>query len=142
MYSIPAKTSKGVVTTVGALIGGKVALIVNTASACGFTPQLKGLQELQSSLGPDNFTVVAYPCNQFGAQEPGSNAEIETFCSTRFASTFPIMDKVNVNEPNVDPLWVHLKEKKTGFLGMSSIKWNFTCVRGSRKSLPGHGGPH
>ncbi len=126
MYSIPVTTAKGVVTNVGALIGGKVALIVNTASQCGFTPQLKGLQELQASLGPERFTVIAYPCNQFLGQEPGGNAEIETFCSTRFASTFPIMAKCNVNEPNADPLWTHLKSQKSGLLGFSGIQWNFS----------------
>ncbi len=126
MYSIPATTAKGVATTVGAIIGGKVALIVNTASACGFTPQLAGLQKLHSTLGPERFTVVAYPCNQFGGQEPGSNAEIETFCSAKFKTTFPLMDKCSVNGEKTDPLWAHLKSKKTGFLGIDAIKWNFT----------------
>ena len=102
MYAIPATTAKGLATTVGAIIGGKVSLIVNTASACGFTPQLAGLQRLHETLGPEQFTVVAYPCNQFGAQEPGTNDQIETFCTTRFKTTFPLMDKCDVNGDKAD----------------------------------------
>ena len=121
MYALPCTTSKGVVTTVGAVLGGKVALVVNTASACGFTPQLEGLEALQKAFGPERFTVVAYPCNQFGGQNPESTAETETFCTTRFKTTFPIMDKCEVNGANADPLWTYLKTKKSGLLGFSGM---------------------
>ena len=121
IYSIPVTTAKGEVRQVGDFIQGKVALIVNTASACGFTPQLEGLQALQEKLGPRGFTVLAYPCNQFGQQEPGDNETIASFCSTRFKATFPIMNKTDVNGPNADPLWVHLKSQKGGFLGFDGM---------------------
>jgi len=104
---------------------GQVLLIVNTASACGFTPQYKGLQELHRTLSPRGFAVLGFPCNQFGAQEPGDAKKIEQFCETRFAVTFPMFAKIDVNGANAHPLWDYLKREKSGLLG-SSIKWNFT----------------
>jgi glutathione peroxidase len=104
---------------------GKVLLIVNTASACGFTPQYKGLEALQQSLGARGFSVLGFPCNQFGRQEPGSAAEIGQFCSSNYAVSFPMFDKIDVNGDNAHPLYQYLKGEKSGLLG-SSIKWNFT----------------
>ena len=104
---------------------GKVLLIVNTASACGFTPQYKGLEALQQSFGARGFSVLGFPCNQFGRQEPGSAAEIGQFCSSNYAVSFPMFDKIDVNGDNAHPLYQYLKNEKSGLLG-SSIKWNFT----------------
>lgn len=105
---------------------GSVSLIVNTASKCGFTPQYKGLQELYDALHPRGFNVLAFPCNQFGKQEPGSAEEIKSFCTTRFNVTFPIFEKIDVNGPNAHPLYGFLKSAQPGILGSESIKWNFT----------------
>jgi glutathione peroxidase len=104
---------------------GKVLLIVNTASACGFTPQYKGLEALQQKYGARGFSVLGFPCNQFGRQEPGSSAEIEEFCSSNYAVTFPMFDKIEVNGDSAHPLYQYLRREKTGLLG-SAIKWNFT----------------
>ncbi len=104
---------------------GQVLLIVNTASACGFTPQYKGLEALQQAFGPRGFSVLGFPCNQFGSQEPGDAREIEQFCSTNYAVTFPMFAKIDVNGNNAHPLYQYLKSEKSGLLG-SSIKWNFT----------------
>jgi len=104
---------------------GKVLLIVNTASACGFTPQYKGLEALQQNFGARGFSVLGFPCNQFGRQEPGNAAEIGQFCSSNYAVSFPMFDKIDVNGDNAHPLYQYLKGEKSGLLG-SSIKWNFT----------------
>jgi glutathione peroxidase len=104
---------------------GQVLLIVNTASACGFTPQYKGLEALHQELAPRGFSVLGFPCNQFGAQEPGDAAQIEQFCSSNYAITFPMFAKIDVNGDNAHPLFRYLKNQKAGLLG-SSIKWNFT----------------
>jgi glutathione peroxidase len=104
---------------------GKVLLIVNTASACGFTPQYKGLQALQEAHGPRGFSVLGFPCNQFGRQEPGNAAGIKEFCESNYAVSFPMFDKIDVNGGNAHPLYQHLRQEKSGLLG-SSIKWNFT----------------
>ena len=104
---------------------GKVLLIVNTASACGFTPQYKGLEVLQQKYAARGFSVLGFPCNQFGRQEPGSAAEIGQFCSSNYAVSFPMFDKIDVNGDNAHPLYQYLKNEKSGLLG-SSIKWNFT----------------
>ena len=104
---------------------GKVLLIVNTASACGFTPQYKGLEALQQKYGARGFSVLGFPCNQFGRQEPGSATEIGEFCSSNYAVTFPMFDKVEVNGNNAHPLYQYLRQEKSGLLG-SAIKWNFT----------------
>jgi len=121
IYQIAATTAKGESTTVGSIVSGKVALIVNTASKCGFTPQLEGLTSLQTSYGPKGFTVVAYPCNQFGAQEPGDEASIVEFCSLKYKANYPIMKKVDVNGEAADPLWKYLKAQKGGFLGFDGM---------------------
>jgi len=104
---------------------GQVLLIVNTASACGFTPQYKGLEALFRSLGPRGFSVLGFPCNQFGRQEPGDAKQIEQFCSSEYAITFPMFAKIDVNGSNEHPLFAYLKNAKCGLLG-PSIKWNFT----------------
>ena len=104
---------------------GQVLLIVNTASACGFTPQYKGLEALQRELAPRGFSVLGFPCNQFGAQEPGDAKAIEAFCESKYHVTFPIFAKIDVNGSNAHPLYQYLKNEKSGLLG-ASIKWNFT----------------
>ncbi len=104
---------------------GKVILIVNTASKCGFTSQYQELQQLYEAYGKDNFTVLAFPCNQFLGQEPGNNEEILNFCQLNFGVTFPVFAKIDVKGPNADPLFTYLTAKAPGLLG-SSIKWNFT----------------
>jgi glutathione peroxidase len=104
---------------------GQVLLIVNTASACGFTPQYQGLEALHRSLGPRGFSVLGFPCNQFGGQEPGDAAEIAQFCASNYAVSFPMFAKIDVNGGNAHPLYQYLKGEKSGLLG-ASIKWNFT----------------
>ena len=104
---------------------GKVLLIVNTASACGFTPQYKGLEALHRELAPRGFAVLGFPCNQFGSQEPGDAREIEQFCASNYDVTFPMFAKIDVNGAKAHPLYNYLKAAKSGLLG-SSIKWNFT----------------
>jgi glutathione peroxidase len=105
---------------------GKVLLIVNTASECGFTPQYKGLEALYEKLRARGFEVLGFPCNQFGAQEPGGEAEIATFCERNFGVTFPLFAKIDVNGDAAAPLYRYLKKEKPGLLGTESIKWNFT----------------
>lgn len=105
---------------------GKVLLIVNTASKCGFTPQYKGLEELQNKYGEEKFSIIAFPCNQFGGQEPGSNEDIQEFCSLNFQTSFPIMSKIDVNGADAAPVYDFLKSEKKGLLGSKGIKWNFT----------------
>ena len=105
---------------------GKVLLIVNTASRCGFTPQYEGLEALHREFGAQGFEVLAFPCNQFGAQEPGTDAEIGAFCSTTFDVTFPVFAQIDVNGPAADPLFERLKADAPGVLGSKAIKWNFT----------------
>ncbi|ODV62834.1 peroxiredoxin HYR1 [Ascoidea rubescens DSM 1968] len=104
---------------------GKVVLIVNVASKCGFTPQYKGLQELYQKYNEKGLEIIGFPCNQFGHQEPGTQEEIASFCSTTYGVTFPIMKKVDVNGANADPVYEYLKSKKSGLLGFKGIKWNF-----------------
>lgn len=106
---------------------GKVVLIVNTASKCGFTPQYDSLERLYQDLLPTHpdFTILAFPCNQFGTQEPGSNSEIQDFCRVNFGVTFPVLGKVEVNGDGAEPLWVWLKKEKPGVLGLQRVKWNF-----------------
>ena len=105
---------------------GKVLLIVNTASKCGFTPQFKGLEALYGKLHGKGLEILGFPCNQFGAQEPGSEAEIEQFCELNYGVTFPMFAKVDVNGESASPLYKHLKSAKKGMLGSEGIKWNFT----------------
>ena len=105
---------------------GKVLLIVNTASKCGFTPQYEGLEALWRKYGDRGFEVIAFPCNQFGGQEPGSVDEIAGFCQVNFGLSFPLMGKVDVNGKDAPPLWNWLKAEAPGVLGTKGIKWNFT----------------
>ncbi len=104
----------------------KVVLIVNTASKCGFTPQYEGLEKLHQDYGPRGLVVLGFPCNQFGAQEPGDAAEIASFCSLTYHVSFPMFAKVDVNGDNAHPLYRYLKAEKPGLLGTEGIKWNFT----------------
>ncbi len=104
----------------------KVLLIVNTASGCGFTPQYKGLEALYQKYETDGFTVLGFPCNQFGKQEKGSEQEIASFCELNFGVSFPLFSKIDVNGDNTHPLFKHLKQSAKGLLGSESIKWNFT----------------
>jgi glutathione peroxidase len=107
---------------------GKVVLIVNTASKCGFTPQYAGLETLYKSVREkhgEDFVVLGFPCNQFGGQEPGTDDDIQNFCQVNYGVTFPIMQKTDVNGDNTNPVFAWLKEEKPGLLGLKRIKWNF-----------------
>ncbi|CCT67161.1 probable HYR1-glutathione peroxidase [Fusarium fujikuroi] len=107
---------------------GKVVLIVNTASKCGFTPQYAGLEKLWTKLKeqyPEDFVILGFPCNQFGGQEPGTDDDIQEFCQLNYGVTFPIMQKTEVNGDNTNPLWAWLKDQQSGLLGLKRIKWNF-----------------
>ena len=105
---------------------GKVLLVVNTASKCGFTPQYDGLEALYQQFKEKDFEVLGFPCNQFGAQEPGNADEIAEFCKVNFGVTFPLMAKIEVNGPDASPLFDWMKSEKKGLMGSTSIKWNFT----------------
>ncbi|UAB77297.1 glutathione peroxidase [Erythrobacter sp. SCSIO 43205] len=105
---------------------GKVLLVVNTASKCGFTPQYDGLEKLYQQFKDQDFEVLGFPCNQFGAQEPGNADEIAEFCKVNFGVTFPLMAKIDVNGENASPLFDWMKSEKKGLMGSTSIKWNFT----------------
>jgi glutathione peroxidase len=105
---------------------GKVLLVVNTASKCGFTPQYDGLEALYKKYGGQGFEVLAFPCNQFGGQEPGDAAQIDEFCKVNFGLSFPLMAKVEVNGAGAPPLYDWLKNEAPGLMGSKSIKWNFT----------------
>ena len=104
---------------------GKTLLIVNVASECGLTFHYEGLQELYNEYNSQGLEILAFPCNQFGAQEPGTNDEIKFFCTEKYNVTFPIFNKIDVNGPNEDPLYTFLKNSKRGFLGYKPIEWNF-----------------
>ena len=105
---------------------GKVLLIANTASKCGFTPQYQGLNELYQDFENKGLVVLAFPCNQFGAQEPGDDAQISEFCELNYGVSFPVMTKVDVNGADAHPLFSYLKQQAPGVLGSKAIKWNFT----------------
>ena len=105
---------------------GRVLLIVNTASACGFTPQFAGLETLWTTYGERGLTVIGFPCNQFGSQDPGSDTEIGAFCQKNYGVSFPMMSKVEVNGAGAHPLWKWLTAEAPGVLGTKAIKWNFT----------------
>ena len=105
---------------------GKVLLIVNTASKCGFTPQFEGLEALHEKYAGQGLTVLGFPSNQFGAQDPGSNEEIGAFCTKNYGVSFPMMEKIDVNGGNAAPLYQWLTKEKPGLLGLTAIKWNFT----------------
>ncbi|KAF2397926.1 glutathione peroxidase [Trichodelitschia bisporula] len=119
---------------------GKVVLVVNTASKCGFTPQFAGLEMLYQEMKkkyPGQFTILGFPCNQFGSQDPGSNDEIQTFCQVNYGVTFPVLGKVNVNgSDDVSPLWAWLKAEKPGLLGIQGVKWNFEKFLVGKDGVP------
>ncbi|PYI10302.1 glutathione peroxidase Hyr1 [Aspergillus sclerotiicarbonarius CBS 121057] len=107
---------------------GKVVLVVNTASKCGFTPQFQGLEKLYQDLKakyPEDFTIIGFPCNQFGSQDPGSNDDIQSFCQINYGVTFPVLGKLDVNGDKAAPVWTWMKEQQPGLLGLKRIKWNF-----------------
>ena len=105
---------------------GKVVLVVNVASKCGFTSQYEGLEKLYQQFKDRGFIILGFPCNQFGEQEPGTNAEIQSFCQLTYGVSFPVMAKVDVNGENAHPFIQHLKSEAKGLLGSEAIKWNFT----------------
>jgi glutathione peroxidase len=115
---------------------GKVLLIVNTASQCGFTPQYKGLEELYQKYKDKNFMVLGFPCNQFGKQEPGDEKEIQNFCDLNYKVTFPLFSKIDVNGDNAHPLYQFLKNANPGILGTEGIKWNFTKFLVNKQGSP------
>jgi glutathione peroxidase len=125
VYDFSAKTIDGNELALDSF-RGKVLLIVNTASECGFTPQYAGLEALQKKFVGRGFSVLGFPSNQFGAQEPGSEAEIARFCEVNYGVTFPMFAKVEVNGANAHKLFKHLTSEKAGLLGTEAIKWNFT----------------
>ncbi|KAJ6187645.1 hypothetical protein N7519_002553 [Penicillium mononematosum] len=109
-------------------LNGKVVLVVNTASKCGFTPQFEGLEKLYQELKaqyPEDFTIIGFPCNQFGSQDPGTDDEIQSFCQLNYGVTFPVLGKLDVNGANAAPVWTFLKEQQPGIMGMKRVKWNF-----------------
>lgn len=125
VYEFSVQNAKGEEQSL-AKYKGQVTLIVNVASKCGYTPQYKGLEELYQKFKDKNFSVIGFPCNQFGAQEPGSNAEVQEFCQLNYGVSFPVMAKVDVNGKAATPLYEHLKASAPGLLGTEAIKWNFT----------------
>jgi glutathione peroxidase len=147
VHSFTAQTSEGAPVQLSDY-AGKVLLVVNVASKCGLTPQYEGLEELHRQFGSDGLQVLGFPCNQFGGQEPGTDAEIQDFCSTNYAVTFPVLAKIDVNGPDADPLYSYLRASAPGdfgpdtpgaerlyqhvatsrpeTIGTDEIKWNFT----------------
>jgi glutathione peroxidase len=125
LYEIPLKTIDGGTTKLDHY-RGKTMLIVNVASRCGYTPQYEALEALYRKFKDRDFVVLGFPCNQFGNQEPGSEAEIQAFCTQHYGVTFPMFAKVDVNGENTHPLYRHLKSQKKGLLGRQAIAWNFT----------------
>ncbi len=124
-YGIPLTTIEGRATTL-AEWRGQVLLVVNVASRCGYTPQYEGLEAMWRRHRKRGFAVLGFPCDQFGHQEPGDEAEIRQFCSLTYDVTFPLFAKVEVNGPGTHPLWAYLKAAKRGALGTRAVKWNFT----------------
>jgi glutathione peroxidase len=125
VYDFNARALSGTETSLRAF-EGKVLLIVNTASECGFTPQYRGLQQLHRDYEARGLAVLAFPCNQFGRQEPGEAEQIAEFCETNYAVTFPLFEKIEVNGVDAHPLFRWLKSEAPGLLGTERIKWNFT----------------
>mgnify|MGYP001606426755 CR=1 FL=1 len=125
IYDFTAKTLAGKDVSL-ADYRGQVLLIVNTASKCGFTPQYEGLEKLYEELHPKGLTILGFPCNQFGAQEPGGADEIGQFCQVNYGVSFPMFGKIDVNGAQAHPLYKYLTHEKRGILGTVNIKWNFT----------------
>jgi glutathione peroxidase len=125
LYSFQVKNAKGATEDLSAY-KGKVVLIVNVASKCGFTPQYEGLEELNKTYKDKGLVILGFPCNQFGSQEPGSDAEVQEFCKLTYGVSFPVMAKVDVNGDTSAPLYQWLKSSAPGLLGTEAIKWNFT----------------
>jgi glutathione peroxidase len=125
IYTFQVKTNSGSEISL-AEYRNHVLLVVNVASKCGFTSQYEGLESLFQKYQNQRFSVLGFPCNQFGSQEPGSDAEIKQFCDLNYHVTFPIFSKIMVNGPEAHPLYQYLKDQKKGFLGTKAIKWNFT----------------
>ena len=132
IYDFTAETLDGKAAPLAAY-RDKVVLIVNTASKCGFTPQYEGLEALYRKHRDRGFVVLGFPCNQFGAQEPGDAAEIASFCSLTYDVDFPMMGKIDVNGPSTHPLYAYLKHARKGLLGSEGVKWNFTKFLVDRK---------
>ena len=135
VYQFTAKQNNGEEVSLGDY-QGKVLLIVNTASRCGFTDQYEGLEKLYRDYKDQGLEVLGFPCNQFGEQEPGSNKEIAKFCQINYDITFPLFSKVNVNGEDAHPLYDFLKEHKPGMLNTPKIKWNFTKFLVDRNGMP------
>ncbi len=131
IYQLSALDAKGK-TVALKQFKGKVLLIANTASQCGFTPQYKGLQALHDQYASDGLVVLGFPCNQFGEQEPGSDQEIQSFCELNYGVTFPVLGKVDVNGDERHPLFAFLTQAAPGLLGSEAVKWNFTKFLVSR----------
>lgn len=131
-YSFSAKKADGSTQSM-ADFKGKTVVVVNVASKCGFTPQYKGLEELYEKYKDKGLVIVGFPCNQFGSQEPGSEAEIQSFCKLNYGVTFPVMAKIDVNGDKADPIYKWLKAEAPGLLGTEAIKWNFTKFLIDRK---------
>jgi glutathione peroxidase len=125
IYDLSATTIDGRLQPLAAY-RGKTLLVVNVASKCGFTPQYEGLEALYRRLAPNGLVVLGFPCDQFGHQEPGDEAEIKQFCAVNYEVSFPLFAKIDVNGPHTHPLYRALKKAATGVLGTESIKWNFT----------------
>jgi glutathione peroxidase len=134
IYDFSAKRLDGTDASM-ATYRDQVLLIVNTASKCGFTPQYEGLETLQKTYGPRGFSVLGFPCNQFGSQEPGDAAAIGSFCQLTYDVTFPMFAKIEVNGEAAHPLYKYLKAAKPGLLGLQGIKWNFTKFLVDRSGL-------
>ena len=135
LYDIPVTTIDGRERTL-AEYRGRVLLIVNVASQCGFTPQYAGLEALYRKYKDRGLVVLGFPCNQFGKQEPGTEQEIQQFCSSTYDVTFPLFAKIEVNGPNAHALYERLKTARPGFLGSKKIKWNFTKFLVGRDGVP------
>ena len=136
LLALPVTTLDGTATTLGALTDGRAALVVNVASRCGLTPQYSKLEALHAELAERGFTVLGFPCNQFGGQEPGTSEEIAEFCSATYGVTFPMSAKVEVNGPGADPLFSFLTKARKGLFGTAAIKWNFTKFLVGRDGVP------
>lgn len=143
LFTIPVRTIDGQTTTLEPW-RGQVLLIVNVASQCGYTPQYEGLEALHRKYSAEGLAVLGFPCDQFGHQEPGNEAEILDFCRTSYDVTFPLFAKIEVNGPGAHPLYGELKRARRGFLGTGSIKWNFTkfVVDRAGQVVQRHGSTH